>query len=157
MKKIKMTENMQITFLIIVLIILLFIIGTRDNTEENVEMIFAPEEETTTISEMYESYDITLEGPDNGLERIDIHEVSLRNMTDKTVGSSGRNLVNNYSVASATLPLGLIIYIESDDGYISGYYRVDDNECNDDEELIIYCNNKEQTVSCTVWLAGILS
>ena len=152
MKKIKMTENVQIIFLIIVLIVLLFIIRIRDNMKD-VEMIIAPEEETTTISEIYESYDMTPEGPDNGLERIDIHEVSLRNMTDKTVGSSGRNLINNYSVASATLPLGLIIYIESDDGYISGYYRVDDNECN--EELIIYCNNKEQTIPCTVWLAGV--
>ena len=152
MKKIKMTENVQIIFLIIVLIVLLFVIRIRDNMKD-VEMIITPEEETTTISEIYESYDMTPEGPDNGLERIDIHEVSLRNMTDKTVGSSGRNLINNYSVASATLPLGLIIYIESDDGYISGYYRVDDNECN--KELIIYCNNKEQTVPCTVWLAGV--
>lgn len=41
-------------------------------------------------------------------------------------GASGRTLINDYSVACNSIPLGTIVYITSSDGSVDGYYRVDD-------------------------------
>lgn len=164
MKKNKMNEGTYILFIIALMIITMIFLIWNNMRDEKPDIII-PEEMTTTISEetiiseektddiIIESYDMTPEGPDNSLDRINIHEATFYN-TFKTVGSSGRNLIDNYSIASSTLPLGLIVYIESDDGYISGYYRVDDDECS--EKLMIYSEeNQGQTIQCTVWIAGI--
>lgn len=77
-------------------------------------------------------------------------------------GAAGRTLINNYSVACNSIPLGTIVYIQSSDGSVDGYYRVDDTGGMGDNVIDIFYSDYSNTpysfrqagrVSCTVWIA----
>lgn len=76
-------------------------------------------------------------------------------------GAAGRTLINNYSVACNSIPLGTIVYIQSSDGSVDGYYRVDDTGGMGDNVIDIFYSDYSNTpysfrqagrVSCTVWI-----
>ena len=76
-------------------------------------------------------------------------------------GAAGRTLINNYSVACNSIPLGTIVYIQSSDGSVDGYYRVDDTGGMGDNVIDIFYSDYSYTpysfrqagrVSCTVWI-----
>ena len=78
-------------------------------------------------------------------------------------GASGRTLINNYSVACNSIPLGTTVYIKSSDGSIDGYYRVDDTGSMGGNVIDIFysdCSNTPSSfrnlgrVSCEVWIVG---
>jgi hypothetical protein len=76
-------------------------------------------------------------------------------------GASGRTLLNDYSCACNSIPLGTIIHIESSDGSVNGDYRVDDRGGMSDNVVDIFYNSYDNVpssfrfngrVSCTVWI-----
>lgn len=76
-------------------------------------------------------------------------------------GAAGRTLIHNYSVACNSIPLGTIVYIQSSDGSVDGYYRVDDTGGMGDNVIDIFYSDYSYTpysfrqagrVSCTVWI-----
>lgn len=76
-------------------------------------------------------------------------------------GASGRTLVNDYSCACNSLPLGTIVHIESDDGSICGDYRVDDTGGMADNVIDIFYADYQYVpsyfanagrISCQVWI-----
>lgn len=76
-------------------------------------------------------------------------------------GAAGRTLINDYSVACNSIPLGTIVYIQSSDGSVDGYYRVDDTGGMGDNVIDIFYSDYSNTpysfrqagrVSCTVWI-----
>ena len=76
-------------------------------------------------------------------------------------GPPGRTLINNYSVACNSIPLGTIVYIQSSDGSVDGYYRVDDTGGMGNNVIDIFYSDYSYTpysfrqagrVSCTVWI-----
>lgn len=76
-------------------------------------------------------------------------------------GAAGRTLINDYSVACNSIPLGTIVYIQSSDGSVDGYYRVDDTGGMGDNVIDIFYSDYSYTpysfrqagrVSCTVWI-----
>lgn len=78
-------------------------------------------------------------------------------------GASGRTLINNYSVACNSIPLGTTVYIKSSDGSIDGYYRVDDTGSMGGHVIDIFYSSYSNTpssfrnlgrVSCEVWIVG---
>lgn len=78
-------------------------------------------------------------------------------------GASGRTLINNYSVACNSIPLGTTVYIKSSDGSIDGYYRVDDTGSMGGNVIDIFYSEYSNTpssfrnlgrVSCEVWIVG---
>ena len=78
-------------------------------------------------------------------------------------GAAGRTLINNYSVACNSIPLGTIVYIQSSDGSVDGYYRVDDTGGMGDHVIDIFYSDYSNTpssfrqlgiVSCEVWILG---
>lgn len=78
-------------------------------------------------------------------------------------GASGRTLINNYSVACNSIPLGTTVYIKSSDGSIDGYYRVDDTGSMGGNVIDIFYSDYSNTpssfrnlgrVSCEVWIVG---
>lgn len=78
-------------------------------------------------------------------------------------GASGRTLINDYSVACNSIPLGTIVYIQSSDGSIDGYYRVDDTGGMGNNVIDIFYSDYSYVpepfatsgrVSCQVWIVG---
>lgn len=78
-------------------------------------------------------------------------------------GASGRTLINNYSVACNSIPLGTIVYIKSSDGSIDGYYRVDDTGEMGNHIIDIFYSDYSNTpssfrqlgrVSCEVYIVN---
>lgn len=78
-------------------------------------------------------------------------------------GASGRTLINNYSAACNSIPLGTTVYIKSSDGSIDGYYRVDDTGSMSGNVIDIFYSDYSNTpssfrnlgrVSCEVWIVG---
>lgn len=76
-------------------------------------------------------------------------------------GASGRTLLNDYSCACNSIPLGTIIHIESSDGSVNGDYRVDDRGGMSDNVVDIFYSSYDNVpssfrfngrVSCTVWI-----
>ena len=76
-------------------------------------------------------------------------------------GAAGRTLINDYSVACNSIPLGTIVYIQSSDGSVDGYYRVDDTGGMGYNVIDIFYSDYSYTpysfrqagrVSCTVWI-----
>lgn len=76
-------------------------------------------------------------------------------------GASGRTLLNDYSCACNSIPLGTIIHIESSDGSVNGDYRVDDRGGMSDNVVDIFYNSYDNVpssfrfngrVSCAVWI-----
>lgn len=76
-------------------------------------------------------------------------------------GASGRTLINNYSVACNSIPLGTIVYIKSSDGSVDGYYRVDDTGGMGNNVIDIFYSDYSYTpssfrqlgrVPCQVWI-----
>lgn len=56
-------------------------------------------------------------------------------------GARGTVLTNNYSVASNYYPFGTILYIQSEDGSINGYYEVEDTGGMGNHVVDIYFND----------------
>ena len=56
-------------------------------------------------------------------------------------GARGTILTNNYSVASNYYPFGTILYIQSEDGSINGYYEVEDTGGMGNHVVDIYFND----------------
>ena len=76
-------------------------------------------------------------------------------------GASGRQLLNDYSVACNSIPLGTIVHIESSDGSVCGDYRVDDTGGMSNNVIDIFYSSYDNVpssfrvngrVSCTVWI-----
>ena len=76
-------------------------------------------------------------------------------------GASGRQLLNDYSVACNSIPLGTIVHIESNDGSVCGDYRVDDTGGMSNNVIDIFYSSydnvpssfrRDGRVSCTVWI-----
>lgn len=76
-------------------------------------------------------------------------------------GASGRQLLNDYSVACNSIPLGTIVHIESSDGSVCGEYRVDDTGGMSNNVIDIFYSSydnvpssfrRDGRVSCTVWI-----
>ena len=60
-------------------------------------------------------------------------------------GAAGRTLINDYSVACNSIPLGTIVYIQSSDGSVDGYYRVDDTGGMGDNVIDIFYSDYSYT------------
>ena len=76
-------------------------------------------------------------------------------------GASGRQLLNDYSVACNSIPLGTIVHIESSDCSVCGDYRVDDTGGMSNNVIDIFYSSydnvpssfrRDGRVSCTVWI-----
>lgn len=76
-------------------------------------------------------------------------------------GASGRQLLNDYSVACNSIPLGTIVHIESSDGSVCGDYRVDDTGGMSNNVIDIFYSSYDNVpssfrvngrVSCTVYI-----
>lgn len=76
-------------------------------------------------------------------------------------GASGRQLLNDYSVACNSIPLGTIVHIESSDGSVCGEYRIDDTGGMSNNVIDIFYSSYDNVpssfringrVSCTVWI-----
>lgn len=76
-------------------------------------------------------------------------------------GAAGTTLINNYSVACNSIPLGTTVYIKSSDGSVDGYYRVDDTGGMGGHVIDIFYSDYSYTpssfrqagrVSCEVWI-----
>lgn len=76
-------------------------------------------------------------------------------------GASGRQLLNDYSVACNSIPLGTIVHIESGDGSVCGDYRVDDTGGMSNNVIDIFYSSYDNVpssfrvngrVSCTVYI-----
>lgn len=76
-------------------------------------------------------------------------------------GASGRQLLNDYSVACNSIPLGTIVHIESSDGSVCGDYRVDDTGGMSNNVIDIFYSSydnvpssfrRDGRVSCTVYI-----
>jgi len=76
-------------------------------------------------------------------------------------GASGRQLLNDYSVACNSIPLGTIVHIESRDGSVCGDYRVDDTGGMSNNVIDIFYSSYDNVpssfrvngrVSCTVYI-----
>lgn len=104
------------------------------------------------------------EEKNNGLERNwSVSEMTYYSSSYGCYGASGRTLVNNYSVACNSIPLGTTVYIKSSDGSVDGYYRVDDTGGMGSHVIDIFYSNYSNTpssfrqsgrVSCEVWIVG---
>lgn len=129
------------------------------NPDINIGTIYEPSYESV-INEANNIY----EGPDNGLERNwSISEMTYYSGSYGCYGASGRTLINNYSVACNSIPLGTTVYIKSSDGSVDGYYRVDDTGGMGDHVIDIFYSDYSNTpssfrqsgrVSCEVWIVG---
>lgn len=108
-----------------------------------------------------ESYE---EGPSGNLGRHwTVTEMTYYSGSYGCYGASGRTLINNYSVACNSVPLGTILYIKSSCGTIDGYYRVDDRGGMGDHVVDIFYSDYNNTpspfrqlgrVSCEVYIVG---
>lgn len=129
------------------------------NPDINIGTIYEPPYESVINEE-----DNIYEGPDNGLERNwSISEMTYYSGSYGCYGASGRTLINNYSVACNSIPLGTTVYIKSSDGSVDGYYRVDDTGGMEDYVIDIFYSDYSNTpssfrqlgrVSCEVWIIG---
>lgn len=102
------------------------------------------------------------ENPENGgLERNwTVSEMTYYSGPSGCCGKAERILIDNYSVACNSIPLGTIIYIESSYG-VNGYYRVDDTGGMGNNVIDIFYSDYSNTpssfrrdgrVSCTVYI-----
>lgn len=129
------------------------------NPDINIGTIYEPPYEPVINEE-----DNIYEGPDNGLERNwSVSEMTYYSGFYGCYGASGRTLINNYSVACNSIPLGTTVYIKSSDGSVDGYYRVDDTGGMGDHVIDIFYSDYSNTpssfrqlgrVSCEVWIVG---
>lgn len=129
------------------------------NPDINIGTIYEPPYEPVINEE-----DDIYEEPDNGLERNwSVSEMTYYSGSYGCYGASGRTLINNYSVACNSIPLGTIVYIKSSDGSVDGYYRVDDTGGMGDHVIDIFYSDYSNTpssfrqlgrVSCEVWIVG---
>ena len=129
------------------------------NPDINIGTIYEPPYEPVINEE-----DDIYEGPDNGLERNwSVSEMTYYSGSYGCYGASGRTLINNYSVACNSIPLGTTVYIKSSDGSVDGYYRVDDTGGMGDHVIDIFYSDYSNTpssfrqlgrVSCEVWIVG---
>lgn len=103
----------------------------------------------------------SLSSDNTGLER----NWSINEMTYYSgyIGAAGTPLIDNYSVACNSIPLGTIVYIQSSDGSVNGYYRVDDTGGMGNNVIDIFYSSYNNVpssfrnagrVSCTVWIVG---
>ena len=99
----------------------------------------------------------------NGNRNYTVSEMTYYSGSYGCYGASGRTLVNNYSVACNSIPLGTIVYIKSSDGSINGTYRVDDTGAMGSHVIDIFYSNHSNVpssfrnlgrVSCEVWIVG---
>lgn len=129
------------------------------NPDINIGTIYEPPYEPVVNEE-----DDIYEGSDNGLERNwSVSEMTYYSGSYGCYGASGRTLINNYSVACNSIPLGTTVYIKSSDGSVDGYYRVDDTGEMGDHVIDIFYSDYSNTpssfrllgrVSCEVWIVG---
>lgn len=117
------------------------------------------------IGTIYEPpYEQVSEEKNNGLERNwSVSEMTYYSSSYGCYGASGRTLINNYSVACNSIPLGTTVYIKSSDGSVDGYYRVDDTGGMGSHVIDIFYSNYSNApssfrqsgrVSCEVWIVG---
>lgn len=124
------------------------------NPDINIGTIYEP---VINEEEIYEE-------PYNGLERNwSVSEMTYYSGPYGCYGASGRTLVNNYSVACNSIPLGTIVYIKSSDSSVDGYYRVDDTGEMGYHVIDIFYSDYSNTpssfrqsgrISCEVWIVG---
>lgn len=121
------------------------------NPDINIGTLYVPE--TTSYSETSSSSGLT--------RNWTVTEMTYYSGSYGCIGASGRTLVNNYSVGCNSIPLGTIIYIESSDGSVNGYYRVDDTGGMGSNVIDIFYSDYSNTpysfrqagrVSCTVYI-----
>jgi 3D (Asp-Asp-Asp) domain-containing protein len=116
------------------------------------------EEETLVTPELFE---VVYE--DNTVTYTDtsVNQMTYYSGRSGCKGASGRTLLNDYSCACNSIPLGTIIHIESSDGSVNGDYRVDDRGGMSDNVVDIFYNSYDNVpssfrfngrVSCTVWI-----
>lgn len=122
---------------------------------------------TTTVIEEEE----TLVAPDlsevvyedNTVTHIDtsVNQMTYYSSRSGCKSASGRTLLNDYSCACNSVPLGTILHIESSDGSVNGDYRVDDRGGMSDNVVDIFYSSYNNVppsfksngrVSCTVWI-----
>ena len=105
--------------------------------------------------------DIYYEESDGLIRNWTVDEMTYYSGPYGCYGAAGRTLINNYSVACNSIPLGTIVYIQSSDGSVDGYYRVDDTGGMGDNVIDIFYSDYSNTpysfrqagrVSCTVWI-----
>jgi hypothetical protein len=121
------------------------------NPDITIGNLYVPE--TTSYSETSSSSGLT--------RNWTVTEMTYYSGSYGCIGASGRTLVNNYSVGCNSIPLGTIIYIESSDGSVDGYYRVDDTGGMGSNVIDIFYSDYSNTpysfrqagrVSCTVYI-----
>ena len=130
------------------------------NPDINIGTIYEPPYEPV-INENEEDY--VYEGPDGFERNWSVSEMTYYSGSYGCYGASGRTLIDNYSVACNSIPLGTIVYIKSSDGSVDGYYRVDDTGGMGDHVIDIFYSDYSNTpssfrqlgrVSCEVWIVG---
>lgn len=118
------------------------------------------EEETLVTPELSE---VVLYEEDNTVTYSDtsVNQMTYYSGRSGCKGASGRTLLNDYSCACNSIPLGTIIHIESSDGSVNGDYRVDDRGGMSDNVVDIFYSSYDNVpssfrfngrVSCTVWI-----
>lgn len=116
-----------------------------------------------TIGEEYIPPKQEVSSSNNGNKNYTVSEMTYYSGGYGCYGASGRTLVNNYSVACNSIPLGTIVYIKSSDGSINGTYRVDDTGAMGSHVIDIFYSSHSNVpssfrnlgrVSCEVWIVG---
>lgn len=108
-----------------------------------------------------EVYDEEIVNDDTTLTLTSVNQMTYYSGKTGCKGASGRQLLNDYSVACNSIPLGTIVHIESSDGSVCGEYRVDDTGGMSNNVIDIFYSSYDNVpssfrisgrVSCTVWI-----
>lgn len=114
-----------------------------------------------TIGTIYQPVEEKYDSSDSLTRNWSVSEMTYYSGPYGCYGAAGTTLINNYSVACNSIPLGTTVYIQSSDGSIDGYYRVDDTGGMGDSVIDIFYSDYSYVpepfatngrVSCQVWI-----
>lgn len=114
-----------------------------------------------TIGTIYQPVEEEYDSSDSLTRNWSVSEMTYYSGPYGCYGAAGTTLINNYSVACNSIPLGTTVYIQSSDGSIDGYYRVDDTGGMGNSVIDIFYSDYSYVpepfatngrVSCQVWI-----
>lgn len=114
-----------------------------------------------TIGTIYQPIEDEYDSGDSLTRNWSVSEMTYYSGPYGCYGAAGTTLINNYSVACNSIPLGTTVYIQSSDGSIDGYYRVDDTGGMGNSVIDIFYSDysyvpepfaTDGRVTCQVWI-----
>lgn len=114
-----------------------------------------------TIGTIYQPVEEEYNSGDSLTRNWSVSEMTYYSGPYGCYGAAGTTLINNYSVACNSIPLGTTVYIQSSDGSIDGYYRVDDTGGMGNSVIDIFYSDysyvpepfaTDGRVTCQVWI-----